>query len=131
MSMLYREMGSSKLAKEYTKKANVLRQEYYHSATVSGYRRLKEILDKRKIRLVCVQYPMRQVESLKKMFEDNEGIVFVDNEGIFKKVLEKASYKDYFRDSFGGDFGHCTDKGNQLLAENIAKTILKEVFNKQ
>jgi lysophospholipase L1-like esterase len=30
----------------------------------------------------------------------------------------------------GGDFGHCTPKGNRLLAENIAQTILKEVFHK-
>jgi hypothetical protein len=32
-------------------------------------------------------------------------------------------------DMFGGDFGHCTEKGNQLLAQNIADTILKEVFH--
>jgi len=31
---------------------------------------------------------------------------------------------------FGGDFGHCTPKGNRLLATNIADVILKEVFHK-
>jgi hypothetical protein len=31
---------------------------------------------------------------------------------------------------FGGDFGHCTDRGNRLLAENIADTIVKEAFHK-
>jgi len=31
---------------------------------------------------------------------------------------------------FGGDFGHCTHKGNRLLAENIANVIFKEVFSK-
>jgi hypothetical protein len=31
---------------------------------------------------------------------------------------------------FAGDFGHCTDKGNRLLAENIATVILKEVFGR-
>jgi hypothetical protein len=31
---------------------------------------------------------------------------------------------------FGGDFGHCTPKGNMLLAQNIADVILGEVFNK-
>jgi len=34
------------------------------------------------------------------------------------------------RDMFGGDFGHCTQKGNKLLAGNIADVILKEVFGK-
>jgi hypothetical protein len=31
---------------------------------------------------------------------------------------------------FAGDFGHCTVKGNTLLAQNIADVILREVFNK-
>ena len=68
---------------------------------------------------------------LKKIFEgDEEGIIFVDNEKIFKDVVEKEGYQVYFRDMFGGDFGHCTNKGNKLLAGNIAKTILQEVFHK-
>ena len=32
-------------------------------------------------------------------------------------------------DMFGGDFGHCTVKGNRLLAENVARVILKEIFD--
>jgi len=31
---------------------------------------------------------------------------------------------------FGGDFGHCTDKGNKLLANNIAGAVLKEIFGR-
>ena len=49
---------------------------------------------------------------------------------IFKDALRKASYREYFNDMFAGDFGHCTPKGNRLLAENIAKVILKEYFGK-
>ncbi len=71
---------------------------------------------------------MRSIESLKKMFEKEEDSIFVDNEKLFKKVVEKEGYDEYFRDMLGGDFGHCTSKGNQLLAENIANTILKERF---
>ena len=130
MSVLYEEMGRSELAKEYARKANRLRLEYYTPITVNNYRKLKEVLDKRGIRLVCVQYPMRSIEPLKKIFEHDEGLIFVDNESIFKEVLKKASYKEYFRDMFGGDFGHCTEKGNRLLAQNIANVILKEVFDK-
>jgi tetratricopeptide (TPR) repeat protein len=130
ISALYKEMGKPELAKEYAKKANRLRLEYYNSATVNNYRKLKEILDKRGIRLVCVQYPMRSVEPLKKIFEKDEGVIFVDNERIFKEAVRKANRKEYFIDMFGGDFGHCTSKGNRLLAENIANTIIKEVFHK-
>lgn len=46
------------------------------------------------------------------------------------EYFNKASYKEYFGDMFAGDFGHCTKKGNRLLAENIANVILKEVFGK-
>jgi Tfp pilus assembly protein PilF len=130
-SVLYEAMGKPELAREYANRANSLRLKYYVPGTVKNYRKLKEILTKRSIRLICVQYPMRSIEPLKKIFEDDtDGIIFVDNEKSFKEGVSKSSYKEYFHDIFGGDFGHCTDKGNRLLAENIANTILKEVFNK-
>ena len=66
---------------------------------------------------------------LKKMFKDSNGIIFVDNEKIFKEALKNASFKEYFMDMFAGDFGHCTPKGNKLLAKNVANAILKERFN--
>jgi len=54
----------------------------------------------------------------------------VDNERIFKETVSNDGYEAYFKDAFAGDFGHCTEKGNRLLAENIANTIIKEVFHK-
>jgi tetratricopeptide (TPR) repeat protein len=127
---LYNVQGNHKLAEEYLKKAKELRMRYYLPSTVNNYRRVKEILDKRGIRLVCVQHPRRSVESLKKIFEDQHGIIFVDNEKIFEEAIEKDGYKEYFIDIFGEDFGHCTPKSNRLLAENIANVILKGVFDK-
>lgn len=64
------------------------------------------------------------------MFGDTQDIIFVDNEKIFKQAVKKSSYDEYFTDNFAVDFGHCTPKGNRLLAENIANVILREVFNK-
>jgi len=129
LAMIYCNAGNKELFKKYTKKADSLRNEYPHP---EAYRMLKRILDKRKIRLVCVQYPVRNIEPLKKIFkeETEDSIIFVDNEKIFKDAIRKEGYKEYFRDMFGGDFGHCTDKGNRLLAENIANGILKEMFGK-
>ena len=46
---------------------------------------------------------------------------------MFKAALEKGNYDEYFLDHFGGDFGHCTKKGDQLLAENVANVILKDI----
>jgi len=129
LAVLYKKMGQYESAEEYYKKASELRLEYYNPMTRHNYQKLEEILIRRGIRLVCVQYPMRSIEPLKRIFVGQEGIIFVDNEKIFKDALRKGSYEEYFIDIVGGDFGHCTEKGNKLLAENIANVILEEVFN--
>jgi len=131
LKVLYIEMGKMELARKYAEEARDIRLNYYSPITANNYQKLKAILDKRGIIYVCVQYPMRNIESLKKIFQGNDkGIIFVDNEKVFKDEVAKYGRQDYFKDTFGGDFGHCTEKGNRLLAENIAKVILKEVFGK-
>jgi len=121
LKSLYREMSRADLEEEYAKKVT----DEYGPLTVDNYRKLKAILDKRGIRLVCVQYPMRSIEPLKKIFAGEPGVIFVDNERLFKDAVAQGGYKEYFRDMFAGDFGHCTAKGNRLLAENVAEMILK------
>ena len=127
LATVYGEMGKNGLSMEYAEKANSLRGGHYDPTTINNYHKLKQILDKRKIKLVCAQYPMRSVQPLKKIFKDDENIIFVDNERIFKDAVRKEGYNEYFRDMFGGDFGHCTQKGNRLLAQNIANAILKDI----
>jgi len=43
----------------------------------------------------------------------------------FRDALKEHPYSELFTDNFGGEFGHCTPKGNSILAENIAEVILK------
>lgn len=90
-----------------------------------NYERLKKTLDRRGITLVAVQYPMRNIETLKATFEDQDGIIFVDNENVFREAVRQGNYDEYFGDKFACNFGHCTPKGNKLLAENIASVIWK------
>jgi tetratricopeptide (TPR) repeat protein len=127
---VYNEIGKPELAKKYYEKINNLRMHYYNPVTKTNYLKLQNILDKRKITLVCVQYPLRNIEIVRRIFPKQEGIIFVDNEKIFKDAVNKGSYKDYFADMFAGDFGHCTRKGYRLLAENIAQQIMKGIFGK-
>jgi tetratricopeptide (TPR) repeat protein len=129
LAVLFKEIGDDDLARDYYDQANALRRDYYNPLTQNNYRKIKKILDDKNIKLICVQYPVRSAEPLKKIFEGEAEVVFVDNEKIFKDALRKSSYEEYFTDIFGGDFGHCTAKGNRLLAENIAHTILKEIFH--
>lgn len=131
LGLLYKEKLCRTDAERYYSIADKLRSNSYNLITCRNYQQIKETLDKRGIQLVCVQYPMRSATALKKIFEGRQGIIFVDNENIFKEAVARASYKEYFTDMFAGDFGHCTPKGNRLLAENIANVILKEYFREK
>ncbi|MBL7197179.1 MAG: hypothetical protein ISS47_03685 [Candidatus Omnitrophica bacterium] len=130
LAVVYHETGRYDLREQCLRKANELRPFYPTMLVIRNYKKIKDILDTRNIKLVCVQYPMCSVEPLKEIFEGEKNIIFVDNEQVFKRAIKKGFYKDFFRDMFAGDFGHCTDKGNKLLAENIADVIAREVFHK-
>jgi tetratricopeptide (TPR) repeat protein len=126
-AILYHDMGKSALSQDYLRKADELRRQRYSAITINNYKKIKTILDEYRIKLVCVQYPLRSVESLKAIFDRDNNIIFVDNEFAFRNALKKMPYKDLFIDWFAGDFGHCTQKGNRLLAENIANAILSHI----
>jgi hypothetical protein len=73
-----------------------------------------------------MQYPVRSVEPWKKILSDNANygdIIFVSNEETYKEALRKCRYDEIFTDQFAGDFGHCTDKGNKMIAENLANAM--------
>ncbi|MCM2267046.1 MAG: tetratricopeptide repeat protein [Elusimicrobiales bacterium] len=127
LAALYGELGEPELAAAHAQKARKLAAVRADPVLTANYLALKRSLDKRKIRLVSVQYPMRDPAPLKKIFEGGEGpdVIFVDNEAVFRKAVEKEGYAEYFTDMFGGDFGHCSAKGNRLLADNISGAILK------
>jgi len=117
----YAETGNVQSADEYDKKLGQLSG---LPDAARDYIKIKKILDKRGIMHVCVQYPMRSIEPLKRIFPNNAaGMIFVDNEKLFRDAVKEAGYNEYFIDMAGGDFGHATPKGNALLAGNIAGVI--------
>ncbi|NLB34504.1 MAG: tetratricopeptide repeat protein, partial [Elusimicrobia bacterium] len=124
LGLCFRSLGKHKEAESAFEKSRKLIQKqgcrYYSSNTINNYIKLKKILDEKNIQYVCVQYPMWDVELLKDIFKEESGIIFVDNKKTFETAIRRSSYGEYFVDTFGGEFGHCTDKGNRLLAENIA-----------
>ena len=131
ISTAYTALGNPRLAKLYHERAEQLRLKEFGPTLANNYRYLKFLLDRRGVKLVCVQYPMRGLAPLRKIFQGQaDGIVFVDNENVFMDAVQRGSLREYFVDMFGGDFGHCTDKGNRLLAGNIADVIAREVFGK-
>ena len=107
-----------------------------YEITQHNYKQLYNILEKRGIKYIAMQYPTLSVDVLKNMFNENENIIFVSNEENFKNALENARYEDYFSDSFvrkrsdflfKGNWGHTTLKGDILIAENVANDILEEL----
>lgn len=125
MALLYAGQPDSQEEKFYAGKVKMMRLNNFNPVTRKNYRILKEKVERAGAKLMCVQYPVRSAQQLKRMLTDYESIIFVDNERIFKEALLHGKYTDYFEDSFAGDFGHCTKKGNNLLAQNIAKAVLK------
>lgn len=106
---------SKKLNKENTKKNyNYIIQEIYRN---NG-----------NILVFPMQYPTLSVEKLKQDLKDSpyyDKLIFISNEENFKQALQTHKTEDIFRDMFAGTFGHCTEFGNTLIAENVAETILK------
>jgi hypothetical protein len=75
-----------------------------------------------------MQYPVRSIEPLKILLKNEDyynKIIFISNEENFKEALKKYKTEDIFQDMFKGTFGHCTDLGNTLIAENVAENIEK------
>ncbi len=91
----------------------------------NAYWKILHFLRGRDIPLVAVQYPLEELKALQEKLPPGKGLFFVDNEALFKKAVAQNGYFYYFADSYGGKYGHCTPKGNHLLAENVAKTVLE------
>ena len=133
-ALLYMMQGKNKEASALELKTREmtfrsLRQ--WNSFTAANYRKLYNLAKLKKIKLVCVQYPVRSVAPLKAMFAEGEDVAFVDNERLFKDELKHATISDLFTDMAGGDFGHATKRGNEMLARNVADTIVNEFFMTQ
>lgn len=92
----------------------------------NAYLFIAQQLIKNDIIYICMGYPTISIEKFKDLFKNSDlekKIYFVSNEDNFKEELKKHSYYEIFRDNFAGNFGHCTDYGNEIIAKKLAKTI--------
>nr|MBP7088478.1 tetratricopeptide repeat protein [Candidatus Omnitrophota bacterium] len=87
---------NSEIIQECDNKLRQIESSQYDAVTRENYNKLKDILDKWGVKLVCVQYPMRSIKPLLDMLDNKKGIIFVDNEAIFKEAVSKGSYTEYF-----------------------------------
>ncbi len=127
LARLCAEMGRTDLARSARERQELLLSRQFSPMTRRSYRRLKAALDRRGAVLFAVQYPMRPVTDLQVLLEGVTGVTFVSNEESFHEAVRREGYDAVFRDAFAGDFGHCTARGNRLLAENIAAAVLARI----
>ncbi len=99
----------------------------YLPVTIHNYKRIVDAVLSRGIKLICMQYPRRSIQPLKDILENKSKIIFVENKANFEAALKNAEYSRYFSDNFGGDFGHCTRRGNELIARNVARVIVQAI----
>ncbi|NLO91700.1 MAG: hypothetical protein GX410_06890 [Elusimicrobia bacterium] len=121
---LYAALASLTGDGKMEEKAISMRSGMFNPLTAANYRRIRDLVLGRGKRMLCSQYPLRPLEPLRRMLGTGNGIIYVDNQDSFRSGVAREGYDAYFIDRFGGDFGHCTPKGNELLARNIAAAVL-------
>ncbi len=129
LSHCYSKTNNQKLSKEYFMKSFLLRQNLFSPYSKKKYSKIARLLFNKNVPLIAMQYPLRNIEALKHILKNEahfESILWVENKENFLKALEGRRYKDYFHDRFASDFGHCTKKGNRLIAQQLADTILEK-----
>ncbi len=115
-----------KKAEEFFNAAEELRINFPNEQTNIVYRAIIQKLVDNNIKVICMQYPLRSIKPLQNILKNEPyygKITFVSNELNFKQALREKKYYEVFRDQYGGDFGHCTNYGNTLIAQNVAKTL--------
>jgi len=128
LAMIYQKMGREDLVELNLKKYQDLRDRQYFPETRENYNAVvKEVLGRGKS-LISMQYPMRSIAPLQDIMQDNKKIVFIENKTSFQNLLKTNAFSEIFEDSFAGDFGHCTRKGNRLIVESLTQVIFNDIL---
>lgn len=127
LANLLERLGDQPAARRERAEGEALLSRHVLRSTQENYRKIHAESAARGAALVATQYPLRDVDNLKVLFRDPDGVRFVDNRDSFAEAVERASYRRYFSDRFAGDFGHLTAEGNALLVENLLEQALREL----
>ncbi len=123
--------NQNKEADQYFQEAKKLSSSSINPVTQDNYLYVIDRLTENNIYIVAMQYPRRDIEPLKNMLRSSStfaDIHFVDNDQTFESALSSKSYDEIFIDRSFGDFGHCSEEGYALIAENLAGVIKDIVY---
>ena len=91
--------------------------------TVSNLNKMVNLTTDRGIKFFFVSYALRKIEILKNAIQRD--VFYISNYENFQELLKKYSYEELFTDLFVEDFGHATPFGNRVIADNVARQLLK------
>jgi tetratricopeptide (TPR) repeat protein len=91
--------------------------------TQENYQSIAKIISNSNIKHVAMQYPRRDISMLRNVLKSFPNILFVENKNNFEKYLISNSYDELFIDRFGGDFGHFTLLGSQIIANQLVDSM--------
>jgi len=122
---MYALQGDTAQAEKYFQQDRAQKMRGLNATTRRNYQIVKREVLRRGITLVCMQYPMLSIEPLKALVAPVDSrVIFVDNEKVFHDAVKQGRYSDIFVDAYAVDFGHCTARGTQLMARNVAASIV-------
>ncbi len=128
---VYEKQGKEKEAEAFRQKAALSdeKTQKYPLVTIRNYNKIVDAIRGMGSKVICMQYPRRDVESLKNIISPHGDVIFVENKTNFEEALHDSGYAALFSDNFADDFGHCTRAGNQLIAENLADVIFNNLVD--
>ena len=116
--------GEQARAAQQERELETLEEQSVLRVTVESWRRVLATARNAGVPLVAVQYPLRSINGLRRMLGEAEDVIYVENRDNFQNALSRSGWDEIFIDRFAGDFGHSTDLGNEIIAEQL----LKDVF---
>ncbi len=127
--------GKFDLGEQYLDSADKERLKYDYTDISKKYEQILDMIIPNGITYIAMQYPVRDIGSLQKITEKtkySDFVFYASNKNVFRTALKGEDRKEIFKDLFAWDFGHCTEYGNRLIANNLAqviKTVLEEQQN--
>ena len=121
------------LGEQYLSMADKERLKYNYDEISKKYEKILDIIIPNGITYIAMQYPVRDIASLQKIIDNtkySDFVFYVSNKNTFRTALKDEHKKEIFKDLFAWDFGHCTDYGNRLIANNLAQ-VIKMILEEQ
>ena len=94
---------------------------HLYRTTIQNMKEMVRLTTEKRINFIFVQYALRKAN----LFENNFDRYVISNYEFFTDVLKRYTYDELFIDKFAEDFGHATPFGNRIIAENVARQLLK------